>query len=1016
MGQNTTPRSKNLRRNALTLLGSSVVAVLGVLLGTASPAAAADQTIDLYAVQGSTTLPGLAPPVPVLGYNDTNTAVDKPGGPVITVNQGDSVTINLHNELGAGVQTSLLVEGQPMQPDLTGVGNGAMATYTFTAGEPGTYLYEAGLLPNTQYQTAMGLHGALVVLPTSAPDTVIAGQAYEDPSTAFDSASVLVLSEIDPVLNNTADPSTFDMRTYRPRYFLVNGKAHPQIDAISAAADSDVLLRYVNAGITNHSMGVLGAQNQKVIALDGFPLRDARHYVADTIGPGQTLDALVHTPASASVVQRLSVYDAGFALRNGNSAGLGGMLATVEVAANGDPVAGAPLSRDALFDTGTNTLTATVDDSTRGGQPVTSARAFLDELGGTPIDLTGAFGTATVDVTGSITIVSGEHTIYVQGSDDGGTTWGPLTSVLVTGADAGGPTVVQPVLTPNVTRQPAPAGIAIDATGDDSSTGNSNVTAAEYSIGDLPADAGTGTPMDVPNPSPVAELTGTIDQGVLDALLEGNHPVWVRAQDAGGNWGEAVTVNLAVDLHAPEIQGGVNAVEVAKSPNNGRIPLTPSQQFVRVSVPQIVDNVYFDVSGTVAKVEMFLDTQGTNGAGIPMTASDGLFNDQAEGAYGNIPLSTVRQMTDGEHDIWVHARDNAGNWGDWAKGTLLVDKTAPAIASLSITPSPAVGAATLTVNASVTEALTGVTAAEWFIGATPAVGTGTPLGSLSATGPSPYAVTGTISAADLGEGTFAIRVRFQDGAGNWGTTSTVSVTVTPALYYSTVGNTSPPSVSGSADNSDIYLWNGSGHSRVIDASTAPYGVPGPPNVDGFDRVDDTHFYMSFSPNNTNLPGLSGVRDEDVVYYDNGTWSMFFDGSAHGLTAGGQDLDAINVSADGTLLFFSTIGNATVPGVGGVADSSDIYRFNATTDSFIRVFDATANGLPGNTNVDGVVWVSTTQLYLSFAPNNTAVAGLGNVPDENVVFLRGGVWRTYFDGAGHGLNNNNNLDIDAFDLP
>ena len=106
----------------------------------------------------------------------------------------------------------------------------------------------------------------------------------------------------------------------------------------------------------------------------------------------------------------------------------------------------------------------------------------------------------------------------------------------------------------------------------------------------------------------------------------------------------------------------------------------------------------------------------------------------------------------------------------------------------------------------------------------------------------------------------------------------------------------------------------------------------------------------------------------------------------------------------------------MPGVGGVADSSDIYRFNATTDSFIRVFDATANGLPGNTNVDGVVWVSTTQLYLSFAPNNTAVAGLGNVPDENVVFLRGGVWRTYFDGAGHGLNNNNNLDIDAFDLP
>ena len=55
---------------------------------------------------------------------------------------------------------------------------GATVTYTFTAA-PGTYVYQSGA--DAGRQAAMGLYGALVVHPT-AP-----GQAYDDPSTAFDS-------------------------------------------------------------------------------------------------------------------------------------------------------------------------------------------------------------------------------------------------------------------------------------------------------------------------------------------------------------------------------------------------------------------------------------------------------------------------------------------------------------------------------------------------------------------------------------------------------------------------------------------------------------------------------------------------------------------------------------------------------------------------------------------------------------------------------------------------------------
>ena len=58
-------------------------------------------------------------------------------------------------------------------------------------------------------------------------------------------------------------------------------------------------------------------------------------------------------------------------------------------------------------------------------------------------------------------------------------------------------------------------------------------------------------------------------------------------------------------------------------------------------------------------------------------------------------------------------------------------------------------------------------------------------------------------------------------------------------------------------------------------------------------IDATHFYLSFD-GNTSLTGLGNVQDEDVVYYNAGVWSVFFDGTAPGLTNNNQDLDAIDV--------------------------------------------------------------------------------------------------------------------------
>ncbi len=91
----------------------------------------------------------------------------------------------------------------------------------------------------------------------------------------------------------------------------------------------------------------------------------------------------------------------------------------------------------------------------------------------------------------------------------------------------------------------------------------------------------------------------------------------------------------------------------------------------------------------------------------------------------------------------------------------------------------------------------------------------------------------------------------------------------------------------------------------------------------------------------------------------------------------------------------------------------MYRWNGT--SYARVWDATANGLPASTNVDGLVRVDATHLYLSFSPANTAVPGIGTVQDEDVVLLDGSTWSVYFDGTAQTLTSANE-DIDAFDIP
>ena len=504
------------------------------------------------------------------------------------------------------------------------------------------------------------------------------------------------------------------------------------------------------------------------------------------------------------------------------------------------------------------------------------------------------------------------------------------------------------------------------------------------------------TPAVVPGGSGTSQLVVV----TTSSTVPGAYPLTITA-------GSGATVRAArATLTVTAPTGGDTAGPATTSPT---LSPTPTNGSAAVAVHATGDGTATGGSA-IAAAEYFLDTIGIDGSGTAMTV-----NSPAPTASldATIPASTVALLAYGVHTVFVHARDGVGNWGPVASVALVIDKVRPAVSSVSVTPNPTQGATTVTLTASATDAASAITRVEWFTGTDPGLGNAT---AMTLTGTGPFTATSSpINVSSWAEGTYTLTVRARDAAGNWSPTATTVVTVTAALRLSTFGNTNPPGVGGTADDADIYSWDGAAYTRLFDATVA--GLPAGANVDGYDRVDDTHFYLSFAATNTTVPGLGNVQDEDVVYYNTGTWSVYFDGTANGLTDANEDLDAINtvgaVNGTGGTLYFSTLGNTNPPGVTGTADDADIYSWNATT--YTRVWDATANGLPAAANVDGYVRTDTTHFYLSFSPTTTTVPGLGAVQDEDVIYNNNTTWSTYFNGTAHGLTTDN-LDTDAFDTP
>lgn len=283
---------KKIRRQKKNAWVAGLMTVVWLLFATVSHAAIegiTGTTFDLTATIG-TVVTSDGDSFQFWGYSTpaSNNGNMQYPGPTLIVNEGDTITINLTNNLPpqAGA-TSIVFPGHNVTASgdndgiLTWEANngGGTASYSFTATNPGTYLYRSGT--NTDLQVEMGLVGVIIVRPAMG-----ANYAYNHADTQFDREFLLILTEMNPNIHRFTElglMALVDTSDNRATNWFINGRNFPDNVAAPYAPwlpnqpynfvpqmhpGEKVLVRSVGAGNDLHPFHYHG-NNFEVIGVDG---------------------------------------------------------------------------------------------------------------------------------------------------------------------------------------------------------------------------------------------------------------------------------------------------------------------------------------------------------------------------------------------------------------------------------------------------------------------------------------------------------------------------------------------------------------------------------------------------------------------------------------------------------------------------------------------------------------------------------------------------------------------------
>jgi hypothetical protein len=404
------------------------------------------------------------------------------------------------------------------------------------------------------------------------------------------------------------------------------------------------------------------------------------------------------------------------------------------------------------------TLTATVDDNEKGYSNIQSAEYILGAGTWTPMTAQdGTFDSPTEDVVANFTApaTGGEQTICVRGTDSANNT-SPQSCITLT-VDNQGP------LTSDVTATPNPlapgAGVALTAIIDDSTTGGSNIDAAQYNL------AGGGW-------LPMSPQDGAFDGPVETAAIlfdapasSGHYSLCVRGTDALTNTGADSCITLSVDDQGPISSAVAVAPEKVTSGET-------------VTITATVDDSSTGGSN-IQSAEFNLDGGGWSA----MNAQDGTYDSPTE----PVTAAFSSPITNGNVDVCVRGTDSAGNTGSHSCTTLTVDNQGPITSTLAAAPNPVTPGAQVTLTAIVDDSSTGdsdILSAQYRIDNQSWVA----MEAQDGTFDSSLEMVTVQFTAPTQEGKFDLCVRGTDSFGNTGAAACTELTVadateeTPRIY------------------------------------------------------------------------------------------------------------------------------------------------------------------------------------------------------------------------------------------